>query len=56
MFAFIFGLAILILDIVAIFNVLGSGASVLSKLIWILLVLIFPIGGAIIWYFFGPRR
>lgn len=55
MFGLVIGLAILILDIYAIFNTLGSAASVLSKALWIVLILAFPIGGALIWYFFGPR-
>jgi len=49
------GLVILVFDIWAIMNILGSGVTVLEKLVWILLVLIFPVGGFIIWYFLGPK-
>ncbi|RIB19339.1 hypothetical protein C2G38_2182197 [Gigaspora rosea] len=45
----ILGLIILILDIIAIFEVLQSGRSMLSKLLWILLIFFFPIGGLIIY-------
>lgn len=49
------GLIVLALDIWAILNVVQSGASMGGKLIWILLVLIFPLLGFIIWLFAGPR-
>ncbi|CAG8604014.1 881_t:CDS:2 [Cetraspora pellucida] len=44
------GLIILILDIIAIFEVLQSGRSMLSKLLWILLIFFFPIVGLIIYW------
>ncbi|MGF1639395.1 MAG: PLDc N-terminal domain-containing protein [Rhodospirillales bacterium] len=49
------GLIILALDIWAILNVVQSGASMGGKIIWILLVLVFPILGFVIWLFVGPR-
>ena len=49
------GLVVLALDIWAILNVVQSGASMGGKLIWILLVLIFPLLGFVIWLFAGPR-
>lgn len=49
------GLLILIADIWAIIQVLGSGASTGSKLLWILLIVILPVVGLIIWFFAGPR-
>lgn len=52
---FIFGLIILIADIWAIVNVFGSTASTGAKVLWILLILILPVVGLIIWYFAGPR-
>ncbi|CAG8734511.1 1452_t:CDS:2, partial [Dentiscutata heterogama] len=45
----ILGLIILILDIIAIFEVLQSGRSMLAKLLWILLIFFFPVGGLIIY-------
>lgn len=51
----LFGLVILALDIWGIINVLGSGASTGSKLLWILLIVILPVVGLIIWFMAGPR-
>lgn len=51
----IFGLVILALDIWGIINVLGSGAPTVSKLLWILLIVILPVVGLIIWFLAGPR-
>ncbi len=51
----ILGLIILIADIWAIINVMGSGASTGSKIIWTILILVLPVVGLIIWFFAGPR-
>lgn len=51
----IFGLIILVADIWAIINVIGSGASTLAKVLWILLIIILPLIGLIIWLIAGPR-
>lgn len=49
------GLIIFILDIVAIVKILGSGASAVKKLIWVLVIIVLPLVGLIIWWFAGPR-
>jgi len=51
----IIGLLILIADVWAIVNVMGSGASTGSKVIWTVLILVLPVLGLIIWFFAGPR-
>ena len=51
----IFGLIVLILDIWAIVKTFQSGAETLSKVIWILIILVLPILGFVICYFAGPR-
>jgi phospholipase D-like protein len=51
----IIGLIILALDIWAIINVIQSGASTGSKILWVLLILVLPVVGLIIWFFAGPR-
>lgn len=51
----IVGLLILIADIWAIVHIIGSRAEVLAKVLWILLVLVLPVIGLIIWFFAGPR-
>ena len=48
-------LLILIADIWAIINILGSGASTGAKVLWTIIILILPVLGLIIWFFAGPR-
>eukprot|EP01132_Coremiostelium_polycephalum_P023467 gene23467-27945_t len=48
------GLIILALDIWAIINVFKSGASTGAKVLWILLILLLPVLGLIIWAIAGP--
>lgn len=55
-FSLIFSVIILILDIWAVMNILGSGASVLAKILWTLLVIFAPIVGFLIWYVAGPKK
>ncbi|NWB91735.1 PLDc N-terminal domain-containing protein [Pseudomonas agarici] len=49
------GLIILALDIWAIINVLKSGAENGMKILWILLIILLPVLGLIIWAIAGPR-
>ena len=49
------GLVILVLDIWAILTILRSGESPGAKLVWILLVVILPLIGLIIWLIAGSR-
>jgi hypothetical protein len=51
----LFGLLILIADIWAIVNVLGSRSSTGAKVLWTVLILILPLVGFIIWLVAGPR-
>ena len=51
----IIGMLVLIADVWAIINVMGSGASTGSKVIWTVLILVLPVLGLIIWLFAGPR-
>lgn len=51
----LFGLIVLILDIWAIIKVIQSGASTGAKVIWVLLILVLPVIGFIIWLLAGPR-
>lgn len=54
-FSGLVGLLILIADIWAIINVIKSGAETLHKVLWIVLILVLPLIGLIIWYFAGPK-
>jgi hypothetical protein len=49
------GLVILALDIWAILKIIGSSAGTGAKVLWILLILILPVVGLIIWLIAGPR-
>ncbi|MBY6091315.1 PLDc N-terminal domain-containing protein [Pseudooceanicola sp. 502str34] len=49
------GLIILALDIWAIVSIIGSNTSTGKKVLWVLLVLILPILGFLIWLLAGPR-
>ena len=52
----VIGLIILIADIWAIVNVLGSSASTGSKVLWVLVILLLPVIGLIAWLIMGPRK
>jgi len=49
------GLLILVADIWAIVSIVQSGASTGKKVLWIVLVLLLPVLGLILWYLLGPR-
>ena len=48
-------LIILIADIYAIYQVFTSSASGLSKILWTIGILVFPVVGFIVWLIAGPR-
>ena len=51
----LFGLLVLIGDVWAILNIAQSRAGNGAKAIWIVLVLVLPLLGLIIWFLAGPR-
>jgi hypothetical protein len=51
----ILGLVILIADVWAIVNVIGSPASTVAKVIWTVVILLLPVIGLIVWLLAGPR-
>jgi len=51
----IFGLLVLIADVWAIVSIVQSAASTGKKVLWIVLVLLLPIVGLILWFLLGPR-
>lgn len=51
----IIGLAVLIADVWAIINIAQSSASNGKKALWIVLVLVLPVLGLILWFVLGPR-
>jgi len=55
MFNSLIGLVVLALCVWAVLNVLKSNVEVGKKVLWILLILLLPIIGLIIWALLGPR-
>ena len=51
----IFGVLVLIADVWAIVNIAQSSAATGHKVLWIVLVLLLPVVGLIIWFLLGPR-
>ena len=49
------GLVILILDIYAIVKILGSAASTGTKVLWIVVIVLLPVVGLILWALMGPK-
>ena len=52
----IFWLLVTILDVIAIVSVLKSGADSGTKLLWIILVILLPVLGMILYFLMGPGR
>ena len=51
----LWGVLILVADIWAIMNIFQSSASNEKKLLWIIVVVLLPVLGLVLWYFLGPR-
>ncbi len=51
----IWGLLILAGDVWAIINIFQSSVSNEKKLLWIIVVVLLPLLGLILWFFLGPR-
>ncbi len=49
------GLILLVLNVWAIIKVVQSSVGTGNKVLWIVLILLLPILGLILWYFLGPR-
>ena len=52
----IVGLLVLVLDIIAILNIMKSGLEPVMKLVWILIVLALPLIGMILWFVIGAKK
>jgi len=50
------GLLLLVADVWAIIKTVQSGASTGTKVLWVVLILILPLLGLIIWWLAGPKR
>lgn len=49
------GLLLLILDLWALVSILNSPRDTGTKVLWVLLVLLLPLLGFLLWLFAGPR-
>ncbi|AKI01460.1 Phospholipase_D-nuclease N-terminal [Hoeflea sp. IMCC20628] len=52
----ILGIIILVLDIWAILQIIKGGGSTGRKILWILVILLLPVIGLIIWFLAGRGR
>jgi len=51
----ILGLLILAIDVWAIVTIIQSGTATAQKVLWIVLILLLPVVGVILWFLLGPR-
>ena len=49
------GLILLVLDVYAIVKTIGSGATTGTKVLWVVVILLLPLLGLILWWLFGPK-
>jgi Phospholipase_D-nuclease N-terminal len=49
------GLIILVLDVWALVKVFQSAAQTGTKVLWIVLIIVLPVFGFILWLLFGPK-
>jgi len=56
MFTGIFGIVVLILDIIALFDILGGRGSAGHKLLWFLVVFFLPVIGMVIYFLIGKNK
>jgi hypothetical protein len=52
----IFWVVVTVLDIIAVISVLKSGADSGTKLLWIILIILLPLLGMILYFLMGPGR
>ncbi|MCA1804801.1 MAG: PLD nuclease N-terminal domain-containing protein [Xanthomonadaceae bacterium] len=51
----ILGLLLLVAIVYALIQIVQSAAGTGAKVLWAVLVLLFPLIGVIVWFFLGPR-
>jgi hypothetical protein len=56
MFYWLFAVIIFILDIWAIVDAWSSPLTIIAKILWTLLIIIFPVLGLILYWLFGATR
>jgi Phospholipase_D-nuclease N-terminal len=48
--------AVFVLDLIALVSLLKSSADTATKILWVLLILLIPLFGMILYFFLGPGR
>jgi len=51
----LFGLILLVAMVWAIIRVIGSSAGTGAKVLWVVLILVLPVLGLVLWFLFGPK-
>ncbi|HKI80922.1 MAG TPA: PLD nuclease N-terminal domain-containing protein [Pseudodesulfovibrio sp.] len=54
-FGGLLGLVVLVLDVYALVKIFQSSAGTGNKVLWIVLVLLFPVLGFLFWFLMGPK-
>jgi uncharacterized membrane protein len=49
------GLVVLILDVWGIVNVIQSSAGTATKVLWVVLIMVLPVFGLLLWMLMGPK-
>ncbi|MFU8895648.1 MAG: PLDc N-terminal domain-containing protein [Gammaproteobacteria bacterium] len=49
------GLILLVLNVYAIVKIVQSGATTGAKVIWIVVILLLPVVGLLLWFLLGPK-
>ena len=52
----LFGLVVLVLDVVAVVSLLKSRADNHTKLLWLVLIVLLPLIGMLLYFLMGPGR
>ena len=55
MFSFV-SLVILVLDVIALVSLLKSGADTATKILWVLVIVLLPLVGMVLYFLIGPGR
>jgi hypothetical protein len=50
------GLVVLVLDVIAIIDVLKSGADTGKKVLWVLLIVLLPVIGMVLYFVIGKKK
>ena len=51
----VLGVLVLVLDVIALVNIIASSMSVAGKLLWVLIVLLLPVVGMLLYFAVGQK-